>query len=396
MNVKSHTRKQHTAALLDYANARYLFSGVDDDAPIRNLFTFGKQLGKGVQGVVHEATPQPPGHVFPKHVAEKLDTKNLPQTLAVKTSLLNHQDLPFVQAPFSGAALKKEPFIELAASTLANQLVFQKICPNFVVNYHWEIVTDCNKKRSLSRQKHCMLQYNEYVDGGTFHAWSKKKRTSDVWYNAFFQIMAGLHALRRYFNLSHTDLHSNNILVKRIPAGGYWEYDIEGVRYYVPNLGYMFMISDFGRALIPKKVVVPWYHNNKKYFSQGAPRGYSRVILDIKRLWRVVRESNHPSKEVIGDLSMLLDFFTDNRDLEADINDVLQMIYAGTYITSYKSCDEAPWHCYHKKKYVSGELIERYDLNKSLDTTKLPEPLRHCVQDVTVSPTLSLPGPTWR
>jgi len=67
----------------------------------------------------------------------------------------------------------------------------------------------------------------------------------DLWLNAIEQIymcLASLHSV----GFNHNDSHYGNFLYKKIQPGGYFHYNINGKDYYIPNLGYLWVIWDFG------------------------------------------------------------------------------------------------------------------------------------------------------
>lgn len=144
---------------------------------------------------------------------------------------------------YSNRSFTKPSLIEALSFVLTNQLVSQKICPHFVLNYHWDY------------KANTIRLYNEYATYGDFKTWSKGEHSVELWMNALFQISMGILAIKRYFNMLHTDLHAGNILVHKVQPGGYWTYILDKKRYYLPNLGYIFLLSDFGFAWIPKKYV---------------------------------------------------------------------------------------------------------------------------------------------
>jgi phosphatidate cytidylyltransferase len=49
-----------------------------------------------------------------------------------------------------------------------------------------------------------------------------------------------------YTNLIHNDCHTGNFLFHKIKPGGYFHYNIFGIDYYLENLGYLWVIWDFG------------------------------------------------------------------------------------------------------------------------------------------------------
>jgi hypothetical protein len=149
---------------------------------------------------------------------------------------------------------------EMAAYHFCTLLVMAKICPNLPVMYKYFWCPKCkfvNRKiRGKKKEGPCVLVVNELADGDLKTYLEKKIH---IWYpelvtNCVFQICAGLYALEKFYNMKHNDLHFGNILVHEIQAGGFWHYKIDGKNYYVPNLGYMFLLWDFGMVQSPGKI----------------------------------------------------------------------------------------------------------------------------------------------
>lgn len=88
---------------------------------------------------------------------------------------------------------------------------------------------------------------------------SKQNLSERFWYSAWFQLCAGLITLHRN-GIQHTDLHLNNVFYRKIRPGGYWKYVVGQKKYYVPNMGYIFAIADYGRARSTNhKATVTWH-----------------------------------------------------------------------------------------------------------------------------------------
>jgi hypothetical protein len=92
----------------------------------------------------------------------------------------------------------------------------------------------------------------DYATGGTIWNWGSSDRSADEWFSMIFQVFAGIYAIQKYFNMSHHDLHPDNILCYEVQEGGYWKYIIDSKIYYVPNKGHLFILWDFSFGLIPK------------------------------------------------------------------------------------------------------------------------------------------------
>jgi len=98
---------------------------------------------------------------------------------------------------------------------------------------------------------------SEYANGGSFKDWLLGKiRSRAELDNAFFQIFHGLYCLAKYFGVSHNDLHWENVLIHKVKPGGLWVYEINDVKYYLPNLGFVFVLWDFGFSERKKNNIV--------------------------------------------------------------------------------------------------------------------------------------------
>jgi hypothetical protein len=78
--------------------------------------------------------------------------------------------------------------------------------------------------------------------------WAKQERSIHEWISCFLQIFFGLYTLQYYCGIIHNDLHWANILVFNVEKGGCWVYEINEKKYYIENLGYLFVLWDFGMS----------------------------------------------------------------------------------------------------------------------------------------------------
>ena len=97
-----------------------------------------------------------------------------------------------------------------------------------------------------SKNKGYTIIFNELLLGDLKHyLYNIAKDNYDLWLNAIEQIyisIASLHEL----GILHNDSHYGNFLYKKIEKGGYFQYIINGKDYYIPNLGYIWVIWDLG------------------------------------------------------------------------------------------------------------------------------------------------------
>ena len=84
------------------------------------------------------------------------------------------------------------------------------------------------------------------------------------WTAWLFQICAGLMQLQSWLNLTHNDLHTNNILWKPTDLEYIYYLDAKGQNWKVPTYGRIFQIIDYGRAIFTvqnKQVISSDYYD---------------------------------------------------------------------------------------------------------------------------------------
>lgn len=264
MDYKVDIRRNNLIEFMKYIDTEYQKKlgkkNADYNFDVIRLFT-KKKIAAGVEGEIFLSQTKTQRQFVIKNVNNK--------KLAKKVIIEKYNSNQLYKSFLTNKAFNLPIFSEIIFQTLTNQLVFQNICPNFSLNWYWEI----NAKGTNI--------YNEYANLSDFHTWAMQLHSEEEWSNALFQILYAIIAMKRYFNILHTDLHTGNILVNKVNPGGYWVYRIDGHNYYVANLGYVFLIHDFGFAWIPKKTnPVTWhYEQTLRYICDGGKDVYDFVSL---------------------------------------------------------------------------------------------------------------------
>lgn len=292
------------------------------------------ELGRGGQGKVYS---------YCSKKAKK-------QCIAVKKIYIESQQSKYLVDPFNKRALLHGTFIELASMKLINELVLSNVCPNFILNYTW---------RSKSRTGICddlypnvVYFFNEYISNSqTFTKWVKGGVSQDELYNAYFQILYAIYTLQLRLNMTHLDLHSDNIIVQKIPKGGYWEYTINGNKYYVPNLGYIFYINDFGHAWIPKHF--------KSWFIRK--RYNPKTIKSHFDLMTLYRSHNNVSNIPKTFQKVIRSIIKSLRENSSNFPEIIKKIWLDKYT----------------KPDNNGEIIDKFNINNKIeDLSSIPSELR--------------------
>jgi len=298
-----------------------------------------KLLGEGVQGKVFQFC-----------------TNSNKICIAIKKMYLDKKTSKYVKNIHAPRALLHEEFIELAANQLTNQLVLQKVSPHFPLNYAYEFKNRTGVCDDSYPYK--SYYYNEFISNSqTLNEWIKTNRSSTLWYNGFFQITVAIYALHKYFNMYHLDLHTFNVLVKKIKKGGYWSYTINNKVYKLPNLGYQFYIADLGVAWIPNKII-PWLISEKRVKKEKIYIGY-----DVYYIFDAI---------LIDKEDLPIKFKTDIQHLIKELkkNTPFDKAIEDTWFKMYNTIDTTKF----KNK------LDNYNLDIKLDKSPLPIKLRGLVK----------------
>lgn len=221
--------------------------------------------------------------------------------VAVKKIYVDDDSSKYINKINSKQALKDTLYIELFVNKLINKILLEGASPHFVFFYnnHFEERSGiCYEDYPYSS-----YFYNEYInDSESFASWVYKKRSLNMLYNAFFQIISAIYTVQKHFGLVHLDMHAENILVKKIPKGGYFKYIINNVEYYVPNLGYLFVINDYGYAWIPKNKNKDREYDINFILNDVKPDLPVKIINDIKYISKNLKSNKINFEDLINEI----------------------------------------------------------------------------------------------
>ena len=215
------------------------------------------------------------------------------QSLAVKLIPLHSKELEVMKKKDVKEAMTTSLSAEINVLRLCTFLVESGVCPNLPVLYKYSVCNSCrfenenlNKRFLVEYGRNtnvpCLIAVNEFAQYGDLKSWSKKPHSDLEWAVAFFQIYAGLYVLQKYFNLTHHDMHWGNVLVEEnISQSSYQRYTIDGRDYFIPNIGYTFLLWDFGYVRIPDKIEISEL-NKYKYYAR--PDQNPRKCVDYMRI----------------------------------------------------------------------------------------------------------------
>ncbi len=179
---------------------------------------------------------------------------------------------------------------------IVKPIIDKKICPNLPYLINTFSCEECNftffgynkarlnekdldkGPREYKQKKPCLIFIMELATGNDFNTWMQKPHTEAELYNAVFQLMAGIHALQIHGQVINNDVKALNILTYDVKPGGYWKYIIQGKEYFIPNLGSLFIVNDFGVS----SVTSPDFCLKNKASATTISIGSRILILDGK------------------------------------------------------------------------------------------------------------------
>ena len=129
-------------------------------------------------------------------------------------------------------------------------MIENKVCPNLPLIYKEFYCPKCDFVFDEKKVKEaCTINLVELASGGDLSGFLSSEKLSEEAVNvALFQVLAGIHALQKH-GIFHNDIKGPNIIVYDVEPGGYYEYIIMGKHYFVPNIGKLFVINDFGVSI---------------------------------------------------------------------------------------------------------------------------------------------------
>ena len=123
----------------------------------------------------------------------------------------------------------------------------------------------------INKNKTFLIQINELASGD-FNSLFSKPNNIDA-FNAISQILISIMFLNNYTKMYHNDAHTGNFLYHKIKPGGYLHYNIYGKDYYLENIGYLWVIWDFG-----------FITHHSAYRKNGATKIYKPVNTDFNTI----------------------------------------------------------------------------------------------------------------
>lgn len=352
---------------------------LDDNLNGQKLCVKDNKLGDEIQMKHRFGSPSVFGEAWIAHILHDIRNIAVKKVVLMKTDQQN--SYTFKQLNSGESA-----WVEMTAYLLSTALVLCGVTQNLPVTYKYFWCPKCEfENKDLEKKSACLLVLNELADGDLTKFLQKKELWShnngELISNCLFQILAGLYALKKFFNMTHNDLHDQNILVHKVEKGGYWHYKIDNYDYYLPNLGFVFVIWDFGTVHIPHKM------KGRKEFAKGTLRLENDqidvvkitqwILEDLQNLnIRFKKKSMKKSRDSLKKKSSL----KKNQTHFIDHLDILRKVYADGGVLKLNHLLKKYFQIYSKKP-KNTKKIGNFDMSLKPSVLKnvLPKELKKFV-----------------
>jgi hypothetical protein len=138
---------------------------------------------------------------------------------------------------------------EIAISNKLSNFVKLEKTPHFLLIYkYFKCFNNYNSQLpNIIKQNDYFIFICDIASGNLKQFLYQFENDSKLILNAYQQVLMSILAFH-YFTggYYHSDCHYKNFLFHKIKPGGYFHYNIYGKDVYIENLGYIFMIWDFG------------------------------------------------------------------------------------------------------------------------------------------------------
>jgi hypothetical protein len=142
----------------------------------------------------------------------------------------------------------KSNTIEIKILMQVSKLVINKINPHFPIMYNTFFCNIHEKNRDLPKfanNQDYYINFNELANGDLKMFMLKEYNNYKLVNNAMAQVFIAILSFHS-LGYSHNDAHWGNFLYHKINPGGYIKYNINGYEVFIENLGYLWIIWDYG------------------------------------------------------------------------------------------------------------------------------------------------------
>ncbi|AOC55247.1 serine-threonine protein kinase, PKc-like superfamily [Lymphocystis disease virus 3] len=198
--------------------------------------------------------------------------------------------------------LQRDVNEEITCARLAAEILELKYVPNLIYVFKTAFCKECvislNKSTKTGR---CYVIIMESLDRSIGGLNINQGQLE----SGLLQLLLTLSVLHGQYGIVHRDIKASNILIKSVPPGGCWKYEIAGRTFYVPNYGLVFLLADFGLSTIyhPVNNETAFYGTRNAHLtSSGNPLGWGPAAgteIVINPFNSLINPDGNPNNNVV-------------------------------------------------------------------------------------------------
>lgn len=149
---------------------------------------------------------------------------------------------------------------EILYLKMVSDAVINNRCPHFPILYgNYDLILNDEdlkiipKLLRVDNNNNFKIILNEYAEGNLKIFLTKMNKSDKLYLNALTQIFLSLILFYKETNSFHNNSIWDNFVYKNVNIGGYYHYLIMGKNYYLENLGYLWIISEYDKCVDFKK-----------------------------------------------------------------------------------------------------------------------------------------------
>lgn len=181
---------------------------------------------------------------------------------------------------------------EIKYHKIVNNAVINNSCPHFPILYgNYDIILKEEELNILPKllkvdiNNSFKIILTENNDGNLRIFLKNMNKNDNIYLNALTQVFLSLMFFYKETKSFHNNSIWDNFIYKKVNKGGYYYYEIMGKKYYLENLGYLWMISDYNRSIdliksIDKNITIKI--DFEKIIYSFLPSSYNGIIIDKK------------------------------------------------------------------------------------------------------------------
>ena len=235
---------------------------------------------------------------FATKISDGLNSHNIREYKVLKdlTNCVIREECPHFPMSFGKLECTKQNIREL------HSIYSSDISPSFIKQNSSSFKSLLsNLPENIHNKNNLLITLNELAENDHDYFITLYHRDDKIIWNSLVQVILSLMFFHKYINAYHRDSHNGNFLYHKTKPGGYYHYNLYGKDFYLENIGFLWVIWDFGliQPFSNSKLI-----NNNKY-GIGDPN--TLLIIDYLKIIR----SGYRHKENDGYISNKYMFSSD-------------------------------------------------------------------------------------